>query len=223
MELAVKSGQMKLMELLATATTMAYVEAMVFAAAHPTAMAVAGGLVAAFNLYAFAQYEEIQAIVVAQPNPLGVLAADAAAIRLAMAEVLGTGGSIRALGQASAETAELAAAASAHVKGQYVTKTGQWHHAISKKIYNALEKHQFLKGLDKYRDARFATQAIDLAAHNGYQKWHRALDDEVVKWIKADRNVNATAQQFEDFLRWRYSRPDLLKRFPDGLAEAVSP
>ena len=93
--------------------------------------------------------------------------------------------------------------------------TGQLHHAISKKIYTALEKHPTLKGLYRYRDPRFATRAKDLASHCGYQTCHRNLDDEVVRWIYRYRKT--TSEQFETYLRNRYSDPDLLGRFPNGL------
>jgi len=75
-----------------------------FAAAHPLAARLAGGLLAAANLYAFAQYEEVQAIVVAEPDPLGFLAGQFSAIRTAIGELTAARGSIvglRRLGQAS--------------------------------------------------------------------------------------------------------------------------
>jgi poly(3-hydroxyalkanoate) synthetase len=50
--------------------------------------------------------------------------------------------------------------------------------------------------------------------HRGYQTWHRELDQEVVDWLK--NNQAATPQQFESWLRWRYSQADLLQRFPNG-------
>jgi len=93
--------------------------------------------------------------------------------------------------------------------------TGQLHHAISKKIYTALEQHPNLKGLYRYRDSRFVTRAKDMASHQGYQTWHRRLDDQVVRWIQ--RYEEATSDQFERYLRNRYLEPDLLRRFPSGL------
>ncbi len=96
-----------------------------------------------------------------------------------------------------------------------VSPTGQMHHAISRKVYSALEDHPNLKGLYVYRDRRFETQAIDLAAHKGYETWHRQLDDEIANHIRRDSTM--TPQQFEDYLRSRYARPDLLARFPKGL------
>jgi hypothetical protein len=92
------------------------------------------------------------------------------------------------------------------------TLTGQIHHPISAKIARELDKHPILRGKYKARDSRFTTQAADKAVHNGYEKWHRQLDDEVVQWLRDHQQ--ATEQQFENWLRWRYSRPDLKARFP---------
>jgi hypothetical protein len=79
-----------------------------------------------------------------------------------------------------------------------------------------LEKHPTLRGRYQPRDPRFTTQAIDEAAHRGYQTWHRELDAEVVQWLEAEANQAATPAQFEAWLRWRYSQPDLLARCPNG-------
>jgi len=65
-----------------------------------------------------------------------------------------------------------------------VQTTGQIHHPISTRIARALDSHPTLKGLYQPRDPRFTTQAIDVAAHRGYQHWHRQLDKEVVNWLK---------------------------------------
>ena len=64
------------------------------------------------------------------------------------------------------------------------------------------------------RDPRFVTRAADRAAHNGYQKWHRDVDDEVIGWL--DDFDNATPLEFETFLRRIYSRPEMRARFPHG-------
>lgn len=74
--------------------------------------------------------------------------------------------------------------------------------------------HPILKGLFAKRDNRFVTQAVDGAAHRGYQRWHRDLDDEVVKWIQ--NNPNKNGDDFLAYLRELYKRPDLAVRFPDG-------
>jgi hypothetical protein len=94
------------------------------------------------------------------------------------------------------------------------TLTGQIHHPISKPIFKELEQHPNLAGKYTPRDPRFTTQAIDKAAHNGWPRWHRDLDAEVGQWIR--QNQGATKDQFETWLRWRYSQPDLKARFPNG-------
>lgn len=95
-----------------------------------------------------------------------------------------------------------------------VTATGQQHHVISRPIAHELSRHPTLKGLYQPRDPRFVTRAVDKAAHNGYQHWHRRVDEEVVKWLRD--NAKATPQEFEAFLRSVYSRPEMLLRFPNG-------
>jgi hypothetical protein len=92
--------------------------------------------------------------------------------------------------------------------------TGQIHHPISKPVAKALDKHPNLAGEYKPRDPRLSTQAADKAAHRGYQKWHRELDAEVSKWIA--EHPDATKETFENWLRRRYSQPDLKARFPNG-------
>jgi hypothetical protein len=97
----------------------------------------------------------------------------------------------------------------------YLQLTGQIHHGISRTIYKALEAHPNLKGVYIARDPRLVTQAKDLAAHRGYDKFHRSLDAEVAGWVRG--NPNATQAQFETYLRGLYQRPDVAARFPYGL------
>jgi hypothetical protein len=91
---------------------------------------------------------------------------------------------------------------------------GQLHHIISRPIAKALEEHGTLRGHYKPRDPRFVTRAVDEKSHCGYQEWHRALDEEVSRWLRA--RPNATPAQFEAFLREIYSRSTLRARFPHG-------
>ncbi len=91
---------------------------------------------------------------------------------------------------------------------------GQMHHAISRKVFAALQKHDVLVGVYRLRDSRLATRAKNLMSHIGYQSWHRQLDAEVVSWLA--KHPAATRSTFERFLRSRYSDPDLLSRFPRG-------
>ncbi|HLL53326.1 MAG TPA: hypothetical protein VK447_07265 [Myxococcaceae bacterium] len=58
------------------------------------------------------------------------------------------------------------------------------------------------------------TRAADQASHNGYQRWHRDLDDEVIAWLRTHRD--AAPVEFEAKLREIYGRPELRARFPDG-------
>ena len=67
------------------------------------------------------------------------------------------------------------------------TLTGQIHHPISTKVGRAVDNHPLLSGAFKKRDPRFVTQAADNAAHRGYQRWHRDLDDEVVERLLTNR------------------------------------
>ncbi len=94
--------------------------------------------------------------------------------------------------------------------------TGQVHHAISKTIHDALQKHDTLKNVYKARDNRFVTQAIDKAAHKGYETWHRNMEKQVEAWL--DRYKDATPAQFEAYLRDLYrTDKELSWRFPNGL------
>jgi hypothetical protein len=91
---------------------------------------------------------------------------------------------------------------------------GQEHHVISHRIAAALAKHKTLSSLYQPRDPRFVARASDLKAHCGYQGWHRSIDEEVTKWLAG--NKEATAKQFEAFLRELYARPEMRARFPTG-------
>lgn len=92
---------------------------------------------------------------------------------------------------------------------------GQLHHAISERVFAAIQKNDKLKGSFKLRDSQFTARAANLEAHNGYQKWHEELDKEIVAKIEAKEFLSA-----KDFAVWlykRYKQPDLVKRFPNGL------
>ncbi len=73
--------------------------------------------------------------------------------------------------------------------------TGQMHHGITAQIHRALQEHDTLKNVYKYRDNRFVSQAINKAAHKGWPTWHRDMEREVVKWLK--QYHSATPAQFE--------------------------
>lgn len=92
--------------------------------------------------------------------------------------------------------------------------TGQVHHPVSRPIRDALNRDPNLAG-PWSRDPQLTTQAIDRAAHNGYEQWHRDLDRLVVGEIESGR-----FQTSEEFLRWLRERymndPDLASKFPGG-------
>ena len=112
---------------------------------------------------------------------------------------------------ASAKTdSEAAALVTREVKE--VTKGRQIHHAISSIVHEALEKHKNLKGKYKYRDSRFEAMAKTPVDHQGWEKWHRDLDNEVAAWIR--RTEDATEKTFEAWLRGRYAKEDLVTKFP---------
>ncbi len=125
------------------------------------------------------------------------------------------GAGVAIVGAAKGITKLFAAFTKARRANKTKTLFGQMHHAISRRVWRALEEHDTLKGLYRYRDHRFVTQVKDAATHTGYQLWHRKLDDEVVGWVR--RHTNVTPGQFEDYLRALYNRPQLVERFPLGL------
>ncbi len=58
---------------------------------------------------------------------------------------------------------------------------GQKHHIFSKKIWNAMSD-SLKKAFDNNRNS-LIVQAVDYAAHHGYQDWHRAIDDELRDFV----------------------------------------
>ena len=92
---------------------------------------------------------------------------------------------------------------------------GQVHHPISRRVHRALEEHTNLKGKYKARDPRYELRAVSKEAHNGYQDWHRKIDDEIIEWIEG--HEEATVETFEAYLRSVYSRPEVAARFTNGL------
>lgn len=93
--------------------------------------------------------------------------------------------------------------------------SGELHHGISSKVFDALEDHKNLKGKFKLRDPQFTARAVDKEAHNGYQDWHKKLDEEIVNHIRNEEHL--TPKDFAAWLYKRYRQPDLAKRFPGGL------
>jgi hypothetical protein len=95
------------------------------------------------------------------------------------------------------------------------TLVGQKHHAISLRVWKALEGHPTLHGKYAYRDPRFVALAKDKASHSGYFGWHPGVEKRVEDWL--ERNKGATPEEFEQYLNNVYSEPDLKGRFPGGL------
>jgi len=93
-----------------------------------------------------------------------------------------------------------------------LTKGRQIHHAISSIVHKALEEHKNLRGKYRLRDSRFEVMAKEPMSHQGWEKWHRDLDDEVAAWFR--RTEDATEKTFEAWLRSRYAKEDLVERFP---------
>lgn len=96
---------------------------------------------------------------------------------------------------------------------------GQNHHVISRPIAKALKQHETLGGLYEPRDERYVAKAKDKQSHCGYQKWHRDVDLEVIRWLRKERR--ATPEEFMAKLREIYGRKDMLKRFPNGFGPAT--
>jgi hypothetical protein len=64
-----------------------------------------------------------------------------------------------------------------------------------------------------FKKSDFLIRAWDLASHRGYQTWHRAYDDEILRWLADPANAEAMQKEFLEFLLEIYSRPDMLERF----------
>ena len=91
--------------------------------------------------------------------------------------------------------------------------TGQQHHILSNKIMSELGRHRILK--DIFKRNQSIVQALDLGSHRGYQTWHRAYDDDVVRWLRS--HETATAEEFLNYLNVLYSTPEMRRQFPKAL------
>lgn len=126
------TGLFPLFGTLHSATQQAYIQGYMFAAAHPAAMQLAGGLLAAANLYAFAVYDEARAIVVGQPNPGGIILGELTAIRLAIGSALRFGGAARGLLIADDGTRSVASTATAITESLSASEAGAAEALISR-------------------------------------------------------------------------------------------
>jgi hypothetical protein len=147
------------------------------------------------------------------PNFMEAAAAGAAELGIDVASV-GQVSAVAVVGGTIVISLSATAIAMAQGPGQGPVASGQLHHVISKPIARKLAGHATLRGLYSERDPRFVTRAADKASHNGYQRWHRDVDAEVVEWLET--YPKATPKEFEAFLRELYSRPEMRARFPDG-------
>ncbi len=59
---------------------------------------------------------------------------------------------------------------------------------------------------------QFMACARNVWYHFGWQTWHREVDREVEEWLK--KNAKAGLEEFLQFLRRIYGRPDMQYRFP---------
>lgn len=96
-----------------------------------------------------------------------------------------------------------------------IKATGQAHHLLGNKITRALNSHPTLKGAFDYSrtNSKYIYNALDDAAHKGYQTWHRQYDATVVKWLQS--NPSATPAQFNKYLHNLHQQPWLKSRIPN--------
>ena len=97
--------------------------------------------------------------------------------------------------------------------GENAAARGQWHHMLSERIMRGLNRYPTLRG--RFERDDLVVRALDEASHRGYQRWHRAYDKEVVKWLQ--EHSKATPAEFLDFLRGIYAQPEMRQRFPDAI------
>jgi len=93
--------------------------------------------------------------------------------------------------------------------------SGQAHHLLGTKITRALNSHPTLKGAFDYNrtNSKYIYDALDDAAHKGYQTWHRQYDATVVKWLQ--NNPAASPTQFDKYLHNLHQQPLLKSKIPN--------
>ena len=101
------------------------------------------------------------------------------------------------------------------IKQSNISGTGQAHHPFSRKIVEAAKQNPNLS--DVVNRNAGTIRALNPAAHQGYQKWHRNFDNAVVSWLH--KNPNATVSQFSDFMNKLYGSQAGLSRF--GLVQFI--
>ena len=90
--------------------------------------------------------------------------------------------------------------------------TGQKHHILSNPIMKELNSHETLKGLFDRNSS--VVRAMNKEAHNGYQTWHRTVDNTMVDWLK--ENILATPNEFWSQMKKLYNDKDVYWRFGDA-------
>ena len=86
---------------------------------------------------------------------------------------------------------------------------GQKHHPFSRKIVKAANGNPNLKGQVTRNSGTL--KALTKEAHQGYQTWHRELDDKVVTWIT--KNKTASLSDFTNYMNQLYGTDDMIARF----------
>lgn len=89
-----------------------------------------------------------------------------------------------------------------------VTKTGQMHHVITRKVERQMALNPNLIGINR---SDYVVQAVDKAAHRGYQTWHREYDKQLLNFL-ADHRA-CTASEFKNFVNAIYRTPEMIARF----------
>ena len=107
----------------------------------------------------------------------------------------------------------LANSSRAGLTGGRVVATGQRHHLLSNRIMRTLNNHRSLRGVFNRSNPRYIYNALDDAAHRGYQKWHRQYDEIVVNWLQ--NHPSATPAQFNRYLHNLHQQPWLRSRIPN--------
>ena len=95
------------------------------------------------------------------------------------------------------------------VKQVDTSGTGQVHHPFSRKIVNAASNNPNLDGIVTRQSGTL--KALNKAAHQGYQTWHRNFDNAVVSWL--GKNPTASVSQFTGFMNKLYSSSTAVARF----------
>ena len=93
-------------------------------------------------------------------------------------------------------------------KGQLVNRNapGQKHHVIGNRPYKELQKKDWGKHLNRND---YLMKALTVDGHKGYQHWHIALDDELIKAVRDSKSLEV----FQRKLNMIYSNPVIVKKF----------